>query len=109
MVEKTVGELLEPLVREGGVLANELRLLIYLVVRVRGRCTWSQILADVEKATGRRVNPNALSFHLKLLLDSGLVSKESAEYVAGREPALKPEILAQAAEGVRTLLGRDAA
>ncbi len=104
MESHTTDEWLEQLVRESGVLANKLRLLVYLDIQVRRRTTWSQISSDIEKLVKRRVNPNALSFHLKQLLDSGLITREAGEYTVGGEPPLKRETLTKAVEYIRTLL-----
>jgi DNA-binding HxlR family transcriptional regulator len=80
------------------VLGNRLRILILVVLLARGRRSWSELKKEIEDLIGSPMNPNTLSFHLKKLIQSELVTKigsiENLEYeiAPGKESEIPEEI-----------------
>jgi DNA-binding HxlR family transcriptional regulator len=88
------------------VLGNRLRTLILVVLLARGRRSWNELKKEIEDLIGSPINPNTLSFHLKKLIQSELVTKigsiENLEYeiAPGKESEI-PEEIRRVAELVR--------
>jgi len=80
------------------VLGNRLRILILVVLLARGRKSWNELKKEIEDLIGSPINPNTLSFHLKKLIQSELVTKigsiENLEYeiAPGKESEIPEEI-----------------
>jgi DNA-binding HxlR family transcriptional regulator len=80
------------------VLGNRLRTLILVVLLARGRKSWNELKKEIEDLIGSPINPNTLSFHLKKLIQSELVTKigsiENLEYeiAPGKESEIPEEI-----------------
>jgi DNA-binding HxlR family transcriptional regulator len=80
------------------VLGNRLRILILVVLLARGRRSWNELKKEIEDLIGSPINPNTLSFHLKKLIQSELVTKigsiENLEYeiAPGKESEIPAEI-----------------
>jgi DNA-binding HxlR family transcriptional regulator len=80
------------------ILGNRLRILILVVLLARGRRSWSELKKEIEDLIGSPMNPNTLSFHLKKLIQSKLVTKggsiEDPEYeiAPGKESEIPEEI-----------------
>jgi DNA-binding HxlR family transcriptional regulator len=80
------------------VLGNRLRILILVVLLARGRKSWNKLKKEIEDLIGSPINPNTLSFHLKKLIQSELVTKigsiENLEYeiAPGKESEIPEEI-----------------
>ena len=62
------------------VLKNEKRSFILKKIFESKEMTWSQIVDKVEIQFNTRVNPNTISFHLRSLINMGLVSKSGDLY-----------------------------
>jgi DNA-binding transcriptional ArsR family regulator len=62
------------------VLKNEKRSFILKKIFESKEMTWSQIVDKVEKQFNIRVNPNTISFHLRSLINMGLISKTGDLY-----------------------------
>jgi len=58
-------------------LANPLRIIILYIISALGEARWSDVKLLLENILGR-VNPNTLSFHLKKLIEAGLIVKTGA-------------------------------
>ena len=56
------------------VLSNLMRVLVLAIVASRGEASWGEIKGELEELMGA-VNPNALAFHLSVLMRSGYVSR----------------------------------
>jgi DNA-binding HxlR family transcriptional regulator len=88
------------------VLGNRLRVLILVILLARGRRSWNELKREIEDLIGSPINPNTLSFHLKKLIQSELVTKigsiENLEYeiAPGKESEI-PEEIRRVAELVR--------
>jgi DNA-binding HxlR family transcriptional regulator len=80
------------------VLGNRLRILILVVLLARGRKSWNELKKEIEDLIGSPINPNTLSFHLKKLIQSELVTRigsiENFEYeiAPGKESEIPEEI-----------------
>ncbi len=80
------------------VLGNRLRILILVVLLARGRKSWNELKKEIEDLIGSPINPNTLSFHLKKLIQSELVTRigsiENLEYeiAPGKESEIPEEI-----------------
>ncbi len=80
------------------VLGNRLRILILVVLLARGRRSWNELKKEIEDLIGSPINPNTLSFHLKKLIQSELVTRigsiENLEYeiAPGKESEIPEEI-----------------
>jgi DNA-binding HxlR family transcriptional regulator len=80
------------------VLDNRLRILILVVLLARGRRSWSELKKEIEDLIESPINPNTLSFHLKKLIQSELVTRigsiENLEYeiAPGKESEIPEEI-----------------
>jgi len=73
---------LRKITRELSGLSDPLRLCILLIMKNKKRpVTWSELKGDVERFLGMKINPNVLSFHLRRLIETGLVIKQNT-----REP-----------------------
>ncbi len=74
----------QELASEYEVLSNRVRILILAGVVALGKAKWNEIREIIERYEGR-INPNTLSFHLKKLIQAGLIvregSMESPRYV----------------------------
>ena len=66
---------IERLSEKHEALSSETRLLILTLLSALNEATWSQLKTSMEKALGRRVNPNVLAFHLRKLLEAGLAKR----------------------------------
>ena len=62
------------------VLKNEKRSFILKKIFESKGMTWSQIVDKVEIQFNIRVNPNTISFHLRSLINMGLISKTGDLY-----------------------------
>lgn len=76
------------------VLKNEKRSFILKKIFESREMTWSQIVDTVETRFNIRVNPNTVSFHLKALIELGLISKYGDLYTI-RDKSQAQEILNQ--------------
>ena len=76
------------------VLKNEKRSFILEKIFESKEMTWSQIVDKVEIQFNIRVNPNTISFHLRSLINMGLVSKSGDLYTI-RDKNTVQEILNQ--------------
>ncbi len=54
---------------------NPVRILILLILYKKGESSWNTIMEEIEKYLGR-TNPNTLAFHLKKLIEAGIVYKK---------------------------------
>jgi repressor of nif and glnA expression len=83
--------------RRHEALSSEVRVLILAIIVLSKGAKWIEIRDMLEKILGRRINPNLLAFHLRKLLESGLVEKKldvySANITAGMENELGRLIL----------------
>jgi DNA-binding HxlR family transcriptional regulator len=88
------------------VLGNRLRVLILVILLARGRRSWNELKEEIEDLIGSPINPNTLSFHLKRLIQSELVTKigsiENLKYeiAPGKESEI-PEEIRRVAELIR--------
>ena len=76
------------------VLKNEKRTFILKKIFESKEMTWSQIVSKVEMEFDIRVNPNTISFHLRSLINMGLISKSGDLYTI-RDNSKVQEILNQ--------------
>ena len=76
------------------VLKNEKRTFILKTIFESKEMTWSQIVSRVDMQFNVRVNPNTISFHLRSLINMGLISK-SGELYTLRDKGKAEEILNQ--------------
>ncbi len=80
--------------RRHEALSSEIRVLILAIIASDDGTKWSEIRDTLENIMGRRINPNILAFHLRRLLDSGLVKKEGDMYTVNLPHDLKRELKA---------------
>ncbi len=73
----------------GDSIKNEKRVFILRVLLEEGSLTWSQLVEKLESRFAIRLNPNTLSFHLKYLIDKGLVKKRTDDYVLLEQEIVK--------------------
>ena len=76
------------------VLKNEKRTFILKTIFESKEMTWSQIVSRVDMQFNVRVNPNTISFHLRSLINMGLISKSGNLYTI-RDNSNVQEILNQ--------------
>ena len=76
------------------VLKNEKRTFILKTIFESKEMTWSQIVSRVDMQFNVRVNPNTISFHLRSLINMGLISKSGDLYTI-RDNSKVQEILNQ--------------
>ena len=76
------------------VLKNEKRSFILKKIFESKEMTWSQIVSRVDMQFNVRVNPNTISFHLRSLINMGLISKSGNLYTI-RDNSNVQEILNQ--------------
>lgn len=85
-------------------LSHRLRILILAATAALGEASWTDLKALLEALLGP-VNPNTLAFHIRKLVDAGLLqragSPESPVYKLAREPG---EEIAELAEEIKKLV-----
>jgi DNA-binding HxlR family transcriptional regulator len=74
------------------VIRNEKRIFILKEIFENKKMTWSQIVNKVETQFDIRVNPNTISFHLRFLINGGLITKSGDLYTIKDESKVQ-EIL----------------
>jgi len=79
----------EEMAKSHEVLANPIRVLVLAaLIALGGEGAWSDIKRALERVYGS-INPNTLAFHLRKLIENGLVDKvilEEPRYVVKRAP-----------------------
>lgn len=65
----------------GGAISSPKRLFILRKFIEKNDLTWSEIVSMMEDEYQIRLNPNTVSFHLKYLMDRGIISKAGNHYV----------------------------
>jgi len=73
-------------------LSSEIRVLILAIITLSNGAKWTEIRDGLEKILGKRINPNILAFHLRKLLESGLVEKKLDVYDANITPDIEKEM-----------------
>lgn len=66
--------------------SNPLRVLILGIIEVEGKASWTKIVNDLDSLTGKKSNPNSISFHLARLVDAKSVEKKEQYYTASVRP-----------------------
>lgn len=77
----------------GDAIGNEKRIFILKQLTENKKLTWSQISESLEKEFNIRMNPNTVSFHLKYLIDKGMVNKVGDFYILVNDKKNKIEEL----------------
>ncbi len=76
-------------------LANPIRVQILSIIAALEEASWSEIKAILQNIYGE-INPNTLAFHLKKLIDHGLILKsgspEFPSYIANIPENLREEL-----------------
>ena len=58
------------------VFSNEIRIIIYSVIVYLGYdASWTEIKEGVEKVLKKSINPNLLAFHLRRMVDAGIIDR----------------------------------
>lgn len=64
----------------GNAIGNEKRVFILKQLTRTKKLTWTQISESLEREFKVKMNPNTVSFHLRYLLESGIVNKAGETY-----------------------------
>jgi DNA-binding transcriptional ArsR family regulator len=90
-----IESLVKDITKKYEALANPVRIHILSIIIALGEATWSEIKAIFESIHGK-TNPNTLAFHIKKLVDCGLILKsgspESPTYTANIPEELRCEL-----------------
>ena len=70
-------------------LSNEIRVLILAIVISFNKARWIEIRNTLEKILDKRINPNLLAFHLRKLIEYGLIEKNLDIYSANITPSIE--------------------
>jgi DNA-binding HxlR family transcriptional regulator len=82
------------------VFSNVQRSIMVLIIAIYGEISWTDLKLKVEQVSGS-INPNTLSFHLKKLVESGIIRKGGT----GSQPFY--EITSKGNDEVETKIGND--
>ena len=85
-------EIARDISRRHEALSNEIRVLILAVIMSSKEAKWIDIRDMLEKILNRRVNPNLLAFHLRRLMENGLVEKKLDTYNVNIASDMKREL-----------------
>jgi len=90
-----IESLIKKITKKHEALANPVRIHILSIVTALEECSWGEVKAILEGICGK-INPNTLAFHIRKLMDCGLIvkggSSESPIYTANISEELRREI-----------------
>ena len=86
-MKETVLDISNRISSERDALANPLRVIILAIIMASKNISWTELNANLEKITEKRLNSNSVNFHLSRLVKAGLVSKTDHRY----KPTVAPQ------------------
>ncbi len=91
----SIDTLVREIAKRHEALSNPIRIHILSIVIALGEASWSEIRSRLESIYGK-INPNTLAFHIKRLMDQGLILRsglpESPTYMANTPKEIEREL-----------------